>query len=93
MTHYVVSMIWPDVPEAQRQRLIALLGQMATRHLATALSRKGKAYDRADIDQLRGLYQNAGAAPRSLGRGVCPPIDAPAMAAPSGVDPAPIRPR
>src|SRR5262252_2180248 len=93
MTHYVVSMIWPDVPEAQRRRLIALLGQMATRHLATARGQKGNANDSDDSEHRRELRQNSGAAPRPPGRGVCAPIDAAAIGAPPGVDSTPIRPR
>jgi hypothetical protein len=93
MTHHVVSMIWPNVPAAQRQRLIALLGQMAARQLATAIVQEGTAYDRHDIDKLRGPRQDSGTAPRSLGHRVGTPIDTPAIGTPSGVDPAPIRPR
>ena len=59
-------MIWPDVRKPSGRRLIALLGQMATRrHLATALSRKGKAYDCGMTSiSSGGSYQNSGAAPQ-----------------------------
>src|ERR671923_2356611 len=93
MTLHSVSMIWPDVPEAQRRCLIALLGQMATRPLATTLSREGTTYDCPTLDQRRSPDQDSGTAPRSPSRGVCAPIDSPAVGAPPGVDPAPIRSR
>src|SRR5919109_5082444 len=93
MTHYVVSMVWPEVPEAQRRCLIALLGQMATRQLATTQARKENAYDGDDREPHRSLCQDSGAASRPPGRGVCTPIDTAATGAPPGVDPPPIRPR
>src|SRR5215471_2009849 len=93
MRYRALSLIWPQVPELQRRQLIILLGRMATRHLAAAPATEGQADDDHRSAFALGGPQDSGAASRSVRGGVRPPIHGPTDATPSGVDPAPIRPR
>ena len=51
MTHRTLSGIWPQVPPAQRRRLIAQLSQMATRLLETTTRAEEPADEHSEFFQ------------------------------------------
>src|SRR5262245_10176644 len=92
MTQHRLSRIWPHVPLAQRQRLIAQLSQMVTRRLDRPALAEETPHEHDSARTLCGAPQNSPGALRSLGSSLCAPVDPAATDPASGVDAFAIRP-
>jgi len=75
MTQRTLSMIWPHVPPAQRRRLIAQLSQIVTRRLDMTAPAEETPREHDSVFTPFGTPHNSRVALRSLGSGLCAPID------------------
>src|SRR2546426_12213484 len=91
MTQRMLSRIWPHVPPAQRRRRIAQLSQMGTRPLETTAPAEETPNEHASALTPFGTPHNSRGALRSLGGGLCAPVDTAADDPASGVDALAIR--